>query len=148
LFRIYISTCIFHFWKIMNIILVLLIVMFIFSIWYSGYLLQVLETLSKNCGDVVHQLIVERDILSEMVKIVKKKVMIIHIRWLSWVLFVYTHVLLYLIFISSLQPDLTVREKILSLIDTWQVAFGGSSGRYPQYHAAYQELRVPSAFVS
>jgi hypothetical protein len=33
------------------------------------------------------------------------------------------------------------------LIDTWQVAFGGPSGKYPQYHAAYQELRVPSAFV-
>ena len=40
----------------------------------SLLLIQVLETLSKNCGDVVHLQIVERDILQEMVKIVKKKV--------------------------------------------------------------------------
>jgi hypothetical protein len=36
--------------------------------------LQVFETLVKNCGDSVHQQIAEKDVLHEMVKIVKKKV--------------------------------------------------------------------------
>lgn len=35
---------------------------------------QVLETLIKNCSDIVHQQVAEKDILHEMVKIVKKKV--------------------------------------------------------------------------
>jgi hypothetical protein len=46
--------------------------------------------------------------------------------------------------ISLLQPDLGVKEKILTLIDTWQEAFGGAGGKHPQFHAAYRELRVLS----
>ena len=35
---------------------------------------QLLETLIKNCGDHVHVQVIERNILEEMMKIVKKKV--------------------------------------------------------------------------
>ncbi|TVU32606.1 hypothetical protein EJB05_24344 [Eragrostis curvula] len=72
--------------------------------------LTLLETMIKNCGDIVHMQVAERDILHEMVKIVKKR------------------------------PDYHVKEKILTLIDTWQEVFGGASARYPQYFAAYQDL--------
>lgn len=72
--------------------------------------LTLLETIVKNCGDIVHMHVAEKDLLHEMVKIVKKK------------------------------PDFHVKEKILILIDTWQEAFGGPRARYPQYFAAYQEL--------
>ncbi|CAA7402747.1 unnamed protein product [Spirodela intermedia] len=79
--------------------------------------LTLLETVIKNCGDIVHMHVAEKDILHEMVKIVKKK------------------------------PDFRVKEKILVLIDTWQEAFGGPRARYPQYYAAYQELlRIGAVF--
>uniref|UniRef100_A0A7C9EXK8 VHS domain-containing protein n=1 Tax=Opuntia streptacantha TaxID=393608 RepID=A0A7C9EXK8_OPUST len=73
--------------------------------------LSVLDTLGKNCGESILQQIAERDVLHEMVKIVKKK------------------------------PDLSVRERILILIDTWQEALGGPRGRYPQFYAVYNELK-------
>ncbi|ERN05370.1 ADP-ribosylation factor-binding protein GGA2 isoform X2 [Amborella trichopoda] len=73
--------------------------------------LTLLETLIKNCGQFVHLQVVERNILQEMVKIVKKK------------------------------TDMEVRDKILVLLDSWQEAFGGPGGKYPQYFLAYDELR-------
>ncbi|CAA3008561.1 TOM1 2 [Olea europaea subsp. europaea] len=72
--------------------------------------LTLLETIVKNCGEVVHAYVAEKDVLREMVKIVKKK------------------------------PDFHVKEKVLVLIDTWQEAFGGPRARYPQYFVAYQDL--------
>ncbi|KAG6585397.1 TOM1-like protein 9, partial [Cucurbita argyrosperma subsp. sororia] len=72
--------------------------------------LTLLETVIKNCGDIVHMHVAEKGLLHDMVKMVKKK------------------------------PDFRVKEKILILIDTWQEAFGGPRARYPQYYVAYQEL--------
>ena len=40
------------------------------------------------------------------------------------------------------QADMRVRDKTLVLLDSWQEAFGGSSGKYPQYYMAYSELQV------
>eukprot|EP00268_Persea_americana_P050632 TRINITY_DN5519_c0_g2_i1.p1 TRINITY_DN5519_c0_g2~~TRINITY_DN5519_c0_g2_i1.p1 ORF type:complete len:637 (+),score=139.23 TRINITY_DN5519_c0_g2_i1:186-2096(+) len=73
--------------------------------------LTLLETMIKNCGDYVHLQVAERNILQEMIKIVRKKV------------------------------DMNVRDKILVLLDSWQEAFGGPRGKYPQYYWAYDELK-------
>ncbi|XP_057733634.1 TOM1-like protein 6 [Arachis stenosperma] len=73
--------------------------------------LTLLETMVKNCGDQVHFQIAERNILDEMIKIVRKK------------------------------AHMQVRDKILVLLDSWQEAFGGPGGKYPQYYWAYEELK-------
>ncbi|KAE9618204.1 putative target of Myb protein [Lupinus albus] len=73
--------------------------------------LTLLETMVKNCGDFVHYQIAEKNILDEMIKIVRKK------------------------------TDMQVRDKILVLLDSWQEAFGGPGGKHPHYYWAYDELR-------
>ncbi|KAH9308086.1 hypothetical protein KI387_035997 [Taxus chinensis] len=72
--------------------------------------LVLLETLIKNSGDNIHSQVIERGVLNEMVKIVKKK------------------------------PDKEMQEKILVLLNEWKESFGGSRGKFPQYYEAYQEL--------
>lgn len=39
-------------------------------------MLQLLETMIKNCGDIVHMHVAEKDVLHKMVKIAKKKVLV------------------------------------------------------------------------
>ncbi|WOK93682.1 target of Myb protein 1-like [Canna indica] len=73
--------------------------------------LTLLETMVKNCDDYLHSQVVEREILQEMVKIVRKK------------------------------SDMPVRAKILELLDSWQEALGGPRGKYPQFYWAYAELK-------
>ncbi|KAI9116109.1 hypothetical protein K1719_013039 [Acacia pycnantha] len=73
--------------------------------------LTLLETMVKNCGDYIHFQIAERNILDEMIKIVRKK------------------------------TDMQVRDKVLVLLDSWQEAFGGPGGKNPHYYWAYEELK-------
>jgi hypothetical protein len=65
----------------------------------------------KNCGENVHFEVVDQHILQEMVKIVQKR------------------------------HDMQVRDKALLLLDSWQEAFGGPGGKYPQYYWSYIELK-------
>ncbi|VAH20277.1 unnamed protein product [Triticum turgidum subsp. durum] len=75
------------------------------------FTLTLLETMMKNCGEYVHSEVAELHVLQEMVKIVQKK------------------------------HDMQVKDKILILLDSWQEAFGGPGGKYPQYYWSYIELK-------
>lgn len=72
--------------------------------------LVLLESLMKNCGDTIQSQVIQRGVLHEMVKLVKKKL------------------------------NLEIRDKILDLLHEWQKTFGGPQGRFPQYHQACQDL--------
>lgn len=106
-------------------------------------ILQLLEAIVKNCGDIVHMHVAEKGLLHQMVKMVKKKVIADSEPPLC-----YFGILPLRkdrhqsCTVLQVQPDFHVKEKILISIDTWQEAFGGPRARYPQYYGAYQELLV------
>ncbi|TYH08199.1 hypothetical protein ES288_A08G296900v1 [Gossypium darwinii] len=78
--------------------------------------LTLLETIVKNCGDIVHMHVAERDVLSDMIKMVRKK------------------------------PDFHVKEMILALIDTWQEAYGANSRHPQYHVAYQELLRAGAVF--
>lgn len=41
-----------------------------------------------------------------------------------------------------------LRDKVLVLLDSWQEAFGGPSGKHPHYYWAYEELRVSMTLIA
>ncbi|KAK8970454.1 hypothetical protein KSP40_PGU011981 [Platanthera guangdongensis] len=75
-------------------------------------LFALLETMVERCGDFLHFQVTEYGILGEMAKMVRKA------------------------------RNMQVRDKILVLLESWQVAFVGAEGKYPQYYYTYAELKT------
>ncbi|KAK8950400.1 hypothetical protein KSP40_PGU006753 [Platanthera guangdongensis] len=73
--------------------------------------LTLLDTMITKCDDFVHFQVVERRILPEMAKILRKS------------------------------KNMQVRRKVLALLESWQEAFHGPDGRYPQFYDTYTELK-------
>jgi hypothetical protein len=96
----------------------------------------------KNCGDAVHAYVAERDVLKEMVKIVKKKASFCIGYELYYYIPYFRNKVIYIYFFFLQKLDGLVKQKILSLIDIWQEALGGPLGKFPQYYATYQQLLV------
>ncbi|KMZ68790.1 hypothetical protein ZOSMA_22G00820 [Zostera marina] len=74
------------------------------------YSVRLLEILLNNCGQYIYKLVIDYGILAMLVKIFKKK------------------------------SDFPIQQSIFFLIDAVQRVVGGSSGKFPQYHAAYLDL--------
>ncbi|KAG2327013.1 hypothetical protein Bca52824_009741 [Brassica carinata] len=74
------------------------------------YAVQLLEMLMNNIGENIHKQVIDTGVLPTLVKIVKKK------------------------------SDLPVRERIFLLLNATQTSLGGASGKFPQYHTAYNDL--------
>lgn len=74
------------------------------------YSIRLLDVMLNNCGQNIYKLVIDYGILAMLMKMFKKK------------------------------SDFLIQQSIFFLLDGVQRVLGGSSGKFPQYHAAYSDL--------